>query len=95
MMGTFLFLFYQRAGKLAILAKNCNTINIYSIRNINNSLSASVIEDEYAPTQLIIDKISSKIKFTYISHVVTKMAKQQNMDFWIHVSIPIRISHVC
>lgn len=35
-------------------------MNIYTVKSINNSLNVSVIEDENAPVQLIIDKITKK-----------------------------------
>ena len=45
---------------MASLCKNSSTLNIYSIKSVNNSLNSSVIDDENAPTQLFVDKTTRK-----------------------------------
>ena len=47
-----------KCGRLAVSSHNSSVINIYNIKSVNNSLTASVIEDVNAPKQLIIDKTS-------------------------------------
>jgi len=78
-----------RPGKLAVLSRNSNVINIYSIKNINNSLNASVIEDKNAPTQLTVDKISSM--FLTISKIICPTI----MTIVVKISRKVSISISC
>ncbi len=50
---------YNRCGKLSTLTRNSASFNIYSIKIDNTSTTQSVIEDDNAPKQIVIDKTSN------------------------------------
>lgn len=50
-----------KCGKLAVLSKNQSAISIYTVRSLNTSNNISVIEDENAPKQILIEKTSRKL----------------------------------
>jgi hypothetical protein len=87
---------YKRHGKLATLVRNSNSINIYSLKSINNSQNASILEDENAPVQVSIDKMSRKFSFpnSLQNPLLTSQISRENssggvMTKSINSSVPI------
>lgn len=68
----------SKSGQLAVLTKS--SVNIYTIRSFNNSLNMSVIEDEKAPIQVVVDKITRKGSFDSQGRESLKPIQKNNLS---------------
>ncbi|CAF0839136.1 unnamed protein product [Brachionus calyciflorus] len=73
-----------KSGQLAVLTKS--SVNLYRVRSFNNSLSISVLDDQEAPVQILVDKISRKCSMSSENSDPKPVNKTSNPNFQTQTS---------